>query len=104
MAKGQKTGGRVRGTPNKVTADLKAAILAAFDQAGGVQYLAKLALTNSTAFCTLLGKVLPTTISGDAENPLVMQVRAAAETLGAKLDRIPEPGATQSSEGGVVRH
>lgn len=99
-----KTGGRQKGTPNKVTADLKGAILAAFDQAGGVEYLAKLAITNSSAFCTLLGKVLPTTIAGDAENPLVMQVKAAAQTLGAKLDRIPAPDRAATPPDGVVRH
>jgi hypothetical protein len=65
-----KTGGRKAGTPNRVTADLKAAVLAAFDQAGGVSYLVSLAKTNSTAFCTLLGKVLPTQITGNGGGPL----------------------------------
>lgn len=34
-----KTGGRQKGTPNKLTADVKAMILEALDKAGGVKYL-----------------------------------------------------------------
>lgn len=40
MAKGTKTGGGSRkGVPNKVSADVKAMILSALDQAGGADYL-----------------------------------------------------------------
>ena len=35
----QKTGGRQKGTPNKLTADVKAMILGALDKAGGEKYL-----------------------------------------------------------------
>lgn len=52
--------GRPKGVPNKLTSDVKAAILAAFEKAGGVAYLAKQAEENPQAFMTLLGKVLPT--------------------------------------------
>jgi hypothetical protein len=34
-----KTGGRKKGTPNKLTADVKAMVLEALDRAGGVSYL-----------------------------------------------------------------
>lgn len=38
--KGQpKTGGRQKGTPNKLSGDVKAMVLAALDEAGGVAYL-----------------------------------------------------------------
>jgi len=40
-----KTGGRVRGVPNKVTVDLRGAILHAFDTVGGEAYLVKIAKT-----------------------------------------------------------
>ncbi|MFZ2079480.1 MAG: hypothetical protein WAV38_23095, partial [Xanthobacteraceae bacterium] len=36
------------------------------DEVGGSQYLAKLALENSSAFASLLGKVLPTTLAPDS--------------------------------------
>ena len=70
MAKGKKTGGRVAGTPNKLSGDVKAMILGALEQKGGVDYLVKQADDNPTAFLSLVGKVLPMTVGGDASNPL----------------------------------
>jgi hypothetical protein len=67
-----KTGGRVKGTPNKTSAALKDMILQALDEAGGVQYLKTTAATNAAAFLTLVGKVLPLQVAGDADNPLKM--------------------------------
>lgn len=71
--KRQKVGGRVKGTPNKVTATLKDAILQAAQGAhkdGMVGYLKQQAENNPTAFMTLLGKVLPTTLASDPTNPM----------------------------------
>jgi hypothetical protein len=69
-----KTGGRQPGTPNKRTALLKDAILEAAEKAGGkegmVGYLTKQARENPGPFLALLGKVLPTQIGGDPDNPL----------------------------------
>ena len=65
MAVGKKTGGRQKGTPNKINAELKEMILGALDEAGGQAYLVQQAKENPTPFLTLLGKVLPTTINGD---------------------------------------
>ena len=59
-----KKGGRAKGVPNKTTADIKAAILEAFERAGGATYLARIADEKPETFCTLLGKVLPMTLSG----------------------------------------
>ena len=56
--------GRQKGSLNKTTADLKAMILKALDEAGGVKYLQRVAKRNPGAFLTLLGKVLPMTITG----------------------------------------
>ena len=65
-----KTGGRQKGTTNKLTADVKAMVLEALDQAGGVSYLLTQAQSNPNAFLTLVGKVLPMTVAGDKDNPL----------------------------------
>lgn len=68
-----KTGGRKKGVPNKLTADLKAIILAAAENAhpeGTLGYLTQQAQTNPNAFMAILGKVLPMTVAGDPENPL----------------------------------
>jgi hypothetical protein len=70
MAKGAKTGGRAKGTPNKTTKALKEMILGALDQAGGEAYLLQQAQENPNAFLTLVGKVLPTTLAGDPNNPV----------------------------------
>lgn len=79
MAAGKKTGGRQRGTPNKVSRDLKAAILEAAEQAGEsfgpdgmVSYLKAQATLTPGPFMALLGKVLPTTLAGDASSPIEM--------------------------------
>jgi hypothetical protein len=58
-ADGKKTGGRKKGTPNKTTRDMKAAIMEAFERAGGVEYLHMLAHDEPRTFATLLAKVLP---------------------------------------------
>jgi len=66
-----KTGGRKKGTPNKISSALKEAILEAAEQAGGehgtVGYLVVQAHANPTAFMSLLGKVLPTALTGGTE-------------------------------------
>lgn len=65
-----KTGGRQKGTTNKLTGDVKAMVLEALDRSGGVDYLVAQSVTNPTAFMTLVGKVLPLTLAGDPNNPL----------------------------------
>ena len=40
MAAGRKTGGRVAGTPNKVTAAVRSNVLSVFDQIGGTENMA----------------------------------------------------------------
>lgn len=67
---GRKTGGRKKGTPNKFPSTIKEMIINALDKAGGEEYLLQQALSNPTAFLTLIGKVLPTQITGDPTNPL----------------------------------
>ena len=58
--------GRPPGSLNKTTTQIREAILGALEAAGGeegsVGYLKRLAIENSSAFASLLGKVLPTTL------------------------------------------
>ena len=75
MAKGIKTGGRKKGTPNKTTALLRDAILKAVTDAGDGDlsaYLLQQANGNPTAFLALLGKVLPMQVGGDPDSPVEM--------------------------------
>lgn len=62
--------GRPKGVPNKATKAVKEMILAALDQAGGIDYLVEQASANPAAFMTLLGKVMPLQLAGDADNPI----------------------------------
>lgn len=67
--------GRPKGTPNKVTTQLKEMILGALDEAGGVDYLVKKANDPRTAsaFLSLVGKVLPMTVTSDPDAPLKVE-------------------------------
>lgn len=65
--------GRKKGTPNKVTSELKDMILTALSDAGGVDYLKKQAEKTPNAFLALVGKVLPLQVQGDPDQPLMPQ-------------------------------
>jgi len=55
---GRRSGaGRKKGVPNKLTADVKAAIMQAFCEAGGAEYLRKISKSHPQMFCALLGKI-----------------------------------------------
>lgn len=70
MAAGRKTGGRQKGSPNKVTKQLKDMILQALDESGGVEYLKQTAIDHPQAFMTILGKVLPLQVTGEGGGPM----------------------------------
>ena len=66
--KGKEKGpGRPKGTPNKVTADIKGMILTALSNSGGADYLERRANDPRTAaaFLGLVGKVLPMQVTGE---------------------------------------
>ena len=71
--------GRKRGTPNKLTMQVKDAIQNAFAEVGGQKYLVKVAKEDVRTFCTLLGKVLPTQLEGDLGLTLKTHEQALAE-------------------------
>ena len=67
--------GRKKGVPNKVTADIKAMVLGALDRAGGEEYMLEQARSNPNAFLTLVGKVLPTQVTGPNDGPIQVDNR-----------------------------
>ena len=96
--KGQKTGGRVKGTSNKTTALLKDAILEAAAIAGKEKgltgYLTTQAISNPGPFMALLGKVLPTQVTGDPLNPIEMiqrieRVIVGGDTTDSDAEEVP---------------
>lgn len=76
MAKGVKTGGRRKGSTNKLTASIKDAFRQAFEQRGGVQALVAWADKegNETAFYNLIGRLVPTEMTGPEGGPLTITI------------------------------
>jgi hypothetical protein len=79
IGEGKPGPGRGKGTPNKTTKLLKDAILKAAEQAGQdiandedglVAYLKQQANDNPGPFMALLGKVLPTQVTGEGGAPI----------------------------------
>jgi hypothetical protein len=69
MAKGRKTGGRTKGTKNKIPKTLREDVLEAFKQLGGPKFLMEAAVDakTSSAFIALLGKCIPKEIEAHVE-------------------------------------
>tara|TARA_R110000823_G_scaffold10557_1_gene36772 strand:+ start:1817 stop:2134 length:318 start_codon:yes stop_codon:yes gene_type:complete len=97
QSRGNAGKGRKAGVPNKTTAALKDAILLAgaavgadSKGTGGLQgYLETVAREDQKAFCGLLGKVLPMTVAGDPNNPLMViskEQRDAAVAAATRAD------------------
>ena len=67
MARGYKTGGRQKGTPNKATLTVKQALNEAFDRMGGVDALVEWGESNRDEFYKLWVKLLPTQVNDSVE-------------------------------------
>lgn len=68
--------GRPKGSVNKVTASIKAAITEAFDKLGGVPSLVEWGQEHPTEFYALWGRLAPkeVEVSGPGGNALVLRV------------------------------
>lgn len=78
MAKGQKTGGRTKGTPNKMTQTAKDAIALAAEQLGGANRLVAWAkedpLNERVFWGTIYPKLLPLQVTGDGGGPITVEI------------------------------
>lgn len=63
-----KTGGRSKGTPNRTSSAVKQAILQAFEQVGGTDYLVRVAHDDPKTFVALLGRVLPKDVRAEVSS------------------------------------
>lgn len=83
IGKGTPGPGRKAGVPNKNTQQLRDMILAALNEqpGGGVEYLKIQAVENPGPFMSLLGKVLPTQLTGESGSPIVIQISGADERI-----------------------
>ncbi len=77
--------GRVKGVPNKITADLREMIRGALDDVGGRAFLVEQARINPVAFLSLVAKIIPREIeakvTGAIELVLADRLKAARERL-----------------------
>jgi hypothetical protein len=106
--------GRPKGSLNKVSKALKDMILASLDRVGGEEYLAKLAIENSSAFASLLGKVLPTTLAAsesDGGAPaqitftrVIVHADGRREVQGVTPKTLPAPDAAFQPDATCARH
>src|SRR5690349_1135501 len=95
-------GGSRKGIPNKISSDVRAMILAALDRAGGEDYLLEQATANPRAFLSLVGRVLPTQVTGKDDTPLIpdhaAEAEKAADMLLMLVRSLPRPNAKSADE------
>jgi hypothetical protein len=80
MAYGHKTGGRQRGTPNKVTTAFKDAVRTVYKDIGGNAAFAQWAQDNPTDFYRIAARLIPTEIA--AREGATLQVILAPYAVG----------------------
>ena len=102
--------GRAKGVKNRLT-NLREAVLEAFDQVGGAQYLAKLAEGTSSdraAFVGLVAKVLPTQINANVEGGIQVQLswlggRSIGTTTAQTIEPVTQVVDLERDSGGKYR-
>ena len=70
--------GRRKGTPNKITVDMRRAVLNAFERLGGEEYLTRFGRSksdaNRRALVALFGKMIPLQVGGTPGEPIQVTV------------------------------
>lgn len=81
MALGKKTGGRVKGSPNKLTKSARDAFALAFEGIGGAGALTEWAQANKTEFFKLYARLIPVEHVGEGgEGPIQTVVKHIYES------------------------
>ncbi len=68
--------GRQKGTPNRLTREIREMIREALEGVGGQDYLEQQAEKNPTAFMALIGKLIPSEVKAELEmsKPTVLRI------------------------------
>jgi hypothetical protein len=93
--------GRKPGSKNKAGANVAAAILRTLDKAGGDAYLLKLANDHPRVFGMLLGKLMPTQLTGADGEPVKFQAvgdQAALMAMRGLIEQARAIGAPPPAE------
>ena len=102
--------GRPRNVKNRLT-NLRESVLAAFDQVGGTEYLARLAngtQSDRAAFVGLVSKVLPTQINANVEGGIQVQLswlgqRNIGTTVAQPVEQVTQVIDLERDNGGKYR-
>jgi hypothetical protein len=81
MTTGRKTGGRQKGTPNKLTIAAKEAFEFAFAETGGPEALARWARTHRTMFYRLFARLIPLSVNVDSTVRMLSYAEQRAREL-----------------------
>ena len=73
IGKGKPGPGRPKGTPNKITANMREAFQQAFDGMGGVDALIAWGIENPSSFYPLASKLIPLQVTGKDGEELVLK-------------------------------
>ena len=106
MAKGNQTGGRPKGTPDRLASDLLQMMLDALEDAGGRDYLRQQAEKTPSAFLALVGRIVSRSMSGRDAGPSEtreMSDLEVARRLAFLLARGAEALALEPDGQGVLR-
>lgn len=110
VGSGQPGPGRPRNVKNRLT-NLRESVLAAFDQVGGTEYLARLAngtQSDRAAFVGLVSKVLPTQINANVEGGIQVQLswlgqRNIGTTAAQPVEQVTQVIDLERDNGGKYR-
>jgi len=87
--RGQKTGGRQVGTPNKVTAIFKEAVRTVYEDIGGNTAFAEWAKENPTEFYRIAARLIPTEMATQGTSINVIINRGLSQTEDTLLPTTP---------------
>ncbi len=70
----EKTGGRTKGTPNKLTATFREAVLLAYDNVGGHEAFTAWARENPTEFYRIAARLIPAEMGRSEDDRVIVIV------------------------------
>lgn len=88
MAQGQKTGGRQKGVPNRVTTEFKTAVRIVYESIGGHAAFAQWAKANQGDFYKIAARLIPTEVNVREENRQTVIIQRG---VGQVIDAEPVP-------------
>jgi hypothetical protein len=102
-----KTGGRTKGTPNRLTTSIKEALLETFDRRGGTQALLDWSNDHPSDFYALVGRLIPKEPSVESSAVTIRIVRTSPETSlqrdALRDDEVPARRELQSDQPALLQ-